>query len=273
MNVAQKREGVNQQYRKLMLSAVLLVTGAFFLAFLLILIFFLNDAEKTGQFGDSFGAVNALFSALAFAFVVISLFIQMRELSESLQQFRDANAAHQSTNDVQRKATLVQAMANHTQLERDSVFHLKEIYPDSHECKRLLRTFDYLFDLELLIAELSNRVGPSLDLYSRQRRLALLLLHYADTMFETSSPSMVYNGKSIEENIRTELEKIVAEAGEGVAFINNNIAGEIVTAIVNGKNSTSGEHSGLAELWEEYQQETAGVIITEAVKQLGFRVK
>ncbi len=39
------------------------------------------DIAKRGQFGDQFGAINALFSGLAFAGIVVSLFLQRRDLS------------------------------------------------------------------------------------------------------------------------------------------------------------------------------------------------
>ena len=42
---------------------------------------FFDKWEKRGQFGDMFGAVNALFSGLAFTGVIIAILIQRDELS------------------------------------------------------------------------------------------------------------------------------------------------------------------------------------------------
>lgn len=56
------------------------------------LLFFMSDSEKRGQFGDMFGAVNALFSGLAFAGLIITLILQRRELSlqrDELEQTRE----------------------------------------------------------------------------------------------------------------------------------------------------------------------------------------
>lgn len=39
-----------------------------------------DDWEKRGQFGDLFGAVNALFSGLAFAGVIVTILLQREEL-------------------------------------------------------------------------------------------------------------------------------------------------------------------------------------------------
>ena len=46
-------------------------------------------ADNTGVAGDTFGAVNALFSGLAFAFIIITLSIQQRELKVQLNEFRE----------------------------------------------------------------------------------------------------------------------------------------------------------------------------------------
>jgi len=43
----------------------------------------LPDWPTRGQFGDLFGAVNALFSGLAFVGVVAALLIQVRELKDT----------------------------------------------------------------------------------------------------------------------------------------------------------------------------------------------
>lgn len=60
------------------------------------LLFFLYDDSQTrGQFGDMFGAVNALFSGLAFAGLILTLVLQKTELSlqrRELQLTRDEMA-------------------------------------------------------------------------------------------------------------------------------------------------------------------------------------
>lgn len=51
-----------------------------------------NAEEKRGQFGDKFGAINSLFSGLAFACLVYATFLQRRELAlqrEELGYTRD----------------------------------------------------------------------------------------------------------------------------------------------------------------------------------------
>lgn len=50
------------------------------------------DTQKIGQFGDVFGALNALFSAFAFAVLIFTMFLQRRELAlqrEELEHTRN----------------------------------------------------------------------------------------------------------------------------------------------------------------------------------------
>ena len=55
-------------------------------------LFFYPDPARQGQFGDMFGAVNALFSGLAFAGLILTLILQKKELSlqrDELEQTRN----------------------------------------------------------------------------------------------------------------------------------------------------------------------------------------
>ena len=45
---------------------------------------FISDSAEQGQFGDQFGAVNALFSGLAFAGLIFTIILQKKELSLQL---------------------------------------------------------------------------------------------------------------------------------------------------------------------------------------------
>lgn len=69
------------------------VIGVFILWSLTFLLFFLKDQTfSRGEFGDMFGAVNALFSGLAFAGLIITLLLQRQELTlqrEELEQTRE----------------------------------------------------------------------------------------------------------------------------------------------------------------------------------------
>lgn len=51
--------------------------------------------EKIGQFGDSFGILNALFSGIAFAAIVIALLLQHADLKATLREVHDGNLTAQ----------------------------------------------------------------------------------------------------------------------------------------------------------------------------------
>jgi hypothetical protein len=79
----------NKKIAKYAVISVIVVLVLWALTFLL---FFINKMETRGQFGDMFGASNALFSGLAFAGLIITLLLQKNELSlqrEELQLTRD----------------------------------------------------------------------------------------------------------------------------------------------------------------------------------------
>jgi hypothetical protein len=57
------------------------------------LLFGSNEWETRGQFGDSFGAINALFSGLAFAGIVYTIIIQRKDLSDQQEEIKKQNTA------------------------------------------------------------------------------------------------------------------------------------------------------------------------------------
>ncbi len=60
--------------------------GVLFVWALTFFLFFISKSDERGQFGDMFGAVNALFSGLAFAGLIITLILQRRELELQRQE-------------------------------------------------------------------------------------------------------------------------------------------------------------------------------------------
>lgn len=48
-----------------------------------------SDTEARGLFGDKFGAINALFSALAFAGIIFTIFLQKRELKLQREEMEE----------------------------------------------------------------------------------------------------------------------------------------------------------------------------------------
>lgn len=73
-------------------------------------IWFIFDSwEQRGLFGDMFGAVNTLFSGLAFAGVVYTIFVQLREQIGARREREESRAALQTQVEGLRQALATQA--------------------------------------------------------------------------------------------------------------------------------------------------------------------
>jgi len=73
------------------------------------------DNDERGTFGDMFGAVNALFSGLAFAGLIVTLIMQHEELGlqrEELAQTNDELAAQREEFAAQTKTMKIQRFEN-----------------------------------------------------------------------------------------------------------------------------------------------------------------
>lgn len=84
-----------RNYKKYIVLSVIGVIMVWAMTFFL---YFNYNSEERGQFGDMFGAVNALFSGLAFAGLIITLILQREELSlqrdelkQTRKEFEDQN--------------------------------------------------------------------------------------------------------------------------------------------------------------------------------------
>jgi len=81
----------------------------------------IGTPQIAGLFGDMFGALNALFAGLAFAGVIVAIFMQGEELSLQRQELQESRKAQEA----QAKALIIAAqvnghaviLANNTQLD------------------------------------------------------------------------------------------------------------------------------------------------------------
>ena len=70
----------------------------------------LTDLSDRGSFGDSFGSVNALFTGLAFAGVVFTILLQIRELRLQRADFlKQLEAMRQSKEEVEEQNKILRA--------------------------------------------------------------------------------------------------------------------------------------------------------------------
>ncbi len=90
-----------------------------------------DDWEKRGQFGDLFGAVNALFSGMAFAGVIVTILLQREELRLQrleLRQTREELRRSAAAQEASERALKVQADAMRTSAKLASVNSVFDIY-------------------------------------------------------------------------------------------------------------------------------------------------
>lgn len=71
------------------LAALLGAAIVLWLIYWAAMFFFQSDSAVRGQFGDMFGAVNALFSAFAFAGLIYAILLQRKDLQLQLRELRD----------------------------------------------------------------------------------------------------------------------------------------------------------------------------------------
>lgn len=108
-----------------LIAAVLTVVILWSLNWILLLKFGGNEAEK-GQFGDMFGSVNALFSGLAFAFLIYTIWLQREELKLQREELK-----------LQREA--LQLQAEELKRQADELAKTSMLQEESIELQKLIR--------------------------------------------------------------------------------------------------------------------------------------
>ncbi len=70
----------NQNSRSGNLTFLIILVVIIWLISAILIFFFIEDSSERGTFGDLFGAVNALFSGLAFAGLIYTIILQKKDL-------------------------------------------------------------------------------------------------------------------------------------------------------------------------------------------------
>ncbi|MEK9566825.1 MAG: hypothetical protein VW125_06935 [Flavobacteriaceae bacterium] len=89
--------------KHLLIKLILLVVLIWALSAVLIM-FFLSEWSDRGTFGDLFGAVNALFSALAFAVLIYTIILQREEIKQNREEIVLNRKELEKSSKLQRKA-------------------------------------------------------------------------------------------------------------------------------------------------------------------------
>jgi len=129
-------------------------------------------SAKAGTFGDSFGAINALFSGMAFAGVIVAILMQREELRLQRQELTRSTKAQEA----QERALVIAAQLNanalllqHSGILADQIFAEGYIDFDENDEKRHRRN-----EIRRLLEELPNptateQPAPDADNYIVQQ--------------------------------------------------------------------------------------------------------
>lgn len=126
--------------------------------------------ENRGVFGDMFGAVNTLFSGLAFGGVIYTIILQMKELELTRAEYA------RSTEELKRSSDALKEQINITikdQKTRSQGDLIKELFDDSE-----LRKFFYKIDYEKFHFSTNKEFLENFKGSDDERRLDSLLFKY-----------------------------------------------------------------------------------------------
>ena len=99
---------------------------------------FEKPPKSAAEFGDMFGAANALFSALAFAGVVYAMLMQQQELRFQFEELQESRKAMQSAADAHRMTVELERL-NATPLLKCIELSVKKRKDNSVQCKVTIR--------------------------------------------------------------------------------------------------------------------------------------
>lgn len=133
----------------------------------------IGNISEAGTFGDSFGAINALFSGLAFAGVVIALVIQTKELQLARLERREAL---ESQKEIARQAffSSLAASANAWAMLAEQQ-HFREI-PSTKIIAIAIKSYEYRSQLQSAL----DSANGSCESYNHDHSSAALIKSTAD---------------------------------------------------------------------------------------------
>ena len=133
--------------------------------------YFIPDWPTRAQFGDSFGAVNALFSGLAFAGLIYTIFLQRKELQlqrEELQLTRSELTRSAEAQEKSERALAKQAFAAQAAAEIAAINNLLS-YVDGEARRLSVSDTDRIVNrasLERLAVQRTNLIKNLNEIYS-----------------------------------------------------------------------------------------------------------
>lgn len=236
---------------------------------------------ELGQFGDAFGAINALFSALAFAAVATSLYLQGKEIRTSIKELIEANKN-------QRTSNLLNAIDGFNQINQSASFEPLHILYRSSERAVALQLFTSKLLLARLFAEDRSTAEdfPTVDALRLARDNANRLFGQADVIREEAdkfrfvcTPEVLEEHEETFQQIKTNVLDCIAEERQKefidfrLQLLRSTIrqtSEGLQKPHVSGRFSTN-DHSKLTKLLAKEYVVVACEITKVAMQSLGFR--
>ncbi|MCH2232165.1 MAG: hypothetical protein MK105_17650 [Crocinitomicaceae bacterium] len=123
----------NGKLRIAVIIGVFLIVGFWLLAWLLIEFGFTKHEER-GTFGDMFGSINALYSGLALGGIILTIFLQKKELKYQRRELRETRREFEIQNETLKiqkfENTFFNLIRNHSQM-MDTLSEKREYSSDT----------------------------------------------------------------------------------------------------------------------------------------------
>ncbi|MDP3581713.1 MAG: putative phage abortive infection protein, partial [Ignavibacteria bacterium] len=187
----QKKNGAEEESNGLLYLLITVIIFIWFISWALLYKYGV-DWNVRNSFGGMFGAVNALFSGLAMAGIIYTIYLQKKELSlqrKELQQTREEFVAQNKTLRYQRfENTFFQLMSMHNDIvEKLNYFNSKG--RESHGRDTFA---DYLITYSWKLGKASNDIGYSNMPKSLDMKIKLLRVAYTKSLESIESRTSHY---------------------------------------------------------------------------------
>lgn len=118
----------DKETKTILKTAIIVAIAVVIMWALTFFLSFIYNSEERGQFGDMFGAVNALFSGLAFAGLIITLILQKTELGlqrdeleQTREELKNQRMEFETQNETLKRQQFESALYNMLELQQQIV--------------------------------------------------------------------------------------------------------------------------------------------------------
>jgi hypothetical protein len=140
---------MNKEKEKVSLTVLIVAIIAAWIIITVIIWFVFKDWDKSGTFGDTFGAINSLFSGLALAGIIYTIYLQKTELSLQRKELEYTREELKRTADAQESSSKMMT----EQLRLNNIplidYHLETILDEGFTIKIFNQSNNPAYDLDI----------------------------------------------------------------------------------------------------------------------------